>query len=133
MRNQPGHRGTARGVGAEHLSQEHPERYEWREDRVVPACANRRECLRNDFRREHIRERQISVLKKLLSQKTHLTLDPTLGKMPHPRASLPMMGVLPNLIYAREALFAYVNSPERDMKNLRAIRRSDRSAQSRRR
>jgi hypothetical protein len=42
--------------------------------------------------------------------------------MPHPWASLPMMGVLPNLIYAREALFAYVNSPERDMRNLRAIR-----------
>jgi hypothetical protein len=37
------------------------------------------------------------------------------------------MGVLPNLIYAREALFAYVNSPKRDMRNLRAIRRIDRS------
>jgi hypothetical protein len=62
-----------------------------------------------------------------LSQKTHLTLDPSLGKMPHPWASLPLMGVLPNLIYAREALFAYVNSPERDMKKLRAIRLIDRS------
>jgi hypothetical protein len=123
MCNQPGHRGTAGVVGAENLSQEHPERYEWREDSVVPACANRRECLRNDFPREHVSERQVSILKKLLSQKTHLTLDPSLGKMPHPWASLPVMGVLPNPIYAREAVFAYVNSYERDMKNLRAIRR----------
>jgi len=48
MCNQPGHRGTARGVGAEHLSQEHPECHEWREDSVVPAYANRRECLRDN-------------------------------------------------------------------------------------
>jgi hypothetical protein len=39
------------------------------------------------------------------------------------------MGVLPNLIDAREGLFAYVNSPERDIRNLRAIRRIDRRAQ----
>ena len=104
MCNQPGHRGTAGGVGAEHLSQEHPESHEWRVDAVVPACANRRECLRDDIRREDIAERQVSVLKKLLSQKTHLPLNRSLAKMPHPWASLPVMGLLPNLIYAREAL-----------------------------
>jgi hypothetical protein len=37
------------------------------------------------------------------------------------------MGVLPNLISAREALFAYVNSPVCDMRKLRAIRQMDRS------
>jgi hypothetical protein len=47
--------------------------------------------------------------------------------MPHPWASLPTMGVLPYLIYASEALFAYVISPKRDMRNLRAIRMIDRS------
>src|SRR6516162_6532505 len=103
MRNQPGHRGTAGLVGAEHLSQEHPECHQWREDSVVPACANRRECLRDDFRREHVRERQVSVLKKLLSQKSHLTVNRSLGQMPHPWASLPVMGLLTNLIYASEA------------------------------
>jgi hypothetical protein len=82
--------------------------------------------LRNDFRREHVRERQVSVLKNLLSQKSHLPLHPSLREMPHPWASLPTMGVLPNLIYAREALFAYVISPKRDMRNLCAIRLIDR-------
>src|SRR6516165_2488889 len=100
MRNQPSHRGTAGVVGAQNLSQEHPECHEWREDSVVPACANRSECLRNNFRREHVRERQISVLKKLLPQKTHLTLDPSLSRIPHPWASLPVMGVLRNPIYS---------------------------------
>jgi hypothetical protein len=38
------------------------------------------------------------------------------------------MGVLPNLISAREALFAYVNSPVCDMRKLRAIRLIDRSS-----
>jgi hypothetical protein len=46
MRDQPSHRGTTGVVGAEHLSQEHPECHEWCENSVVPACANRRECLR---------------------------------------------------------------------------------------
>jgi hypothetical protein len=104
MGNQPSHGGSAGLVRAEHLSQEHPERHEWREDSVVPACANRRECLRDDFRREHVRERRASVLKKLLSQKTDLPLNPSLGRMPHPWASLPVMGLLPNPIYAIEAL-----------------------------
>jgi hypothetical protein len=103
MRNQPGRCGTAGGVRTDHLSQEHPECHEWREDSVVPARADCLECLGDDFRREHVRERQVSVLKKLLSEKTHLPLNPSLGKMPHPWASLPMVGLLPNLIYAREA------------------------------
>ena len=61
--------------------------------------------LARDFRREHVRERQVSVLEKLLSEKTHLPLNPSLGKMPHPWASLPVMGLFPNLIIdAREAL-----------------------------
>jgi hypothetical protein len=51
--------------------------------------------------------------------------------MPHPWASLPTMGVLPYLIYASEALFAYVISPKRDMRNLRAIRLIDRSVEYR--
>jgi hypothetical protein len=104
MRDQPSHGGTAGVVGAENLPQKHPERYERREDSVVPACANCRKCLRDDFRREHVCERQVSVLKKLAAQKSHLPLKPSLGKMPHPWASLPVMGVLPNLTYAREAL-----------------------------
>jgi len=77
MRNQPGHRGTAGRVGAEHLSQEHPECHEWRVDAVVPACASRCKCLRDNFRREHVRERQVSVLEKLLSEKTQLPLNPS--------------------------------------------------------
>jgi hypothetical protein len=128
MSNQPGYRGTAGLVAAEHLSQEHPQCHEWREDSVVPACANRGECLRDDFRREHVRKRQVSVLKELTSQKTHLSRKPSLCTVPHPWASLPVMGVLPNLIYAREAFLAYVNSPEHYTRNLRAIRRSDQRA-----
>jgi hypothetical protein len=37
-------------------------------------------------------------------RKSHLPLKRSLGKMPHPWASLPVGGVLPNSIYAREAL-----------------------------
>ena len=111
MGNQPSHRGTAGGVGAEHLSQEHPKCHESREDSVVPTCANRGECLRDDFRREHVRERQFSVLKKLLSQKSHRPLHPSLRKMPHPWASLPTMGVLPYLIDLREDLHPSCGTP----------------------
>jgi hypothetical protein len=68
--------------------------------------------LARDFRREHVRERQVSVLRKLLSEKTHLPLKRSFGKMPHPWASLPVMGLLPNPIYAREALSPMSIHPE---------------------
>ena len=72
------------------------------------------------------RERQVSVLKKLLPQEFHLLPNPSLVRIPHPWASLPVMGVLPNTYLRKRGLFAYVNSREHDMKNLRAIRRSHR-------
>ena len=59
--------------------------------------------LRDDLLREDIGEWQISVLKKLTSQKSDLLPKPSLVKITHPWASLPLMGLLPNTIYAREA------------------------------
>jgi hypothetical protein len=68
--------------------------------------------LRDDFRRKHVCERQTSVLKKLTSQKPHLPLKRPLCKMPHPWASLPVMGVLAKPIYAREALLPMSVGPK---------------------
>jgi hypothetical protein len=59
--------------------------------------------LRDDPVGEHIAERQLSVLKKLKPQESHLLLKPSVVRISHPWASLPVMDVLPNTIYAREA------------------------------
>ena len=88
----------------------------------IPNQQHNSDACETTSHREHVRERQVSVLKKLLSQESHLPLHPCLGKMPHLWAPLPTMGVLPYLIYAREALFSNVTSPKRDMRNLCAIR-----------
>jgi hypothetical protein len=56
---------AARVVRAQHLAQKNPERDERRIDSILPEYADRRECLSDQFFRENIRERQISVLQKL--------------------------------------------------------------------
>jgi hypothetical protein len=59
--------------------------------------------LRDDALSEHTGERKVSILKKLPPQETRLLPKPSLVRVPHPWASLPVMDVLPSTIYASEA------------------------------
>ena len=114
-------------IRTQNLTQEDPQRNQRRIDPIQPAHIDCCQCLRDDPLGEHIAERQISVLKKLTSQKSHLLPKPSLARISHPWASLPVMDVLPNTIYAREAFFAYVTSSYGLAGDLRAIRHIDRS------
>jgi hypothetical protein len=104
MGDQASHCGATRMFGAEALPQEDPERYQRRIDAVVPAEPDRFEDLCEALCGEDLGEGKTAFLKKLLSEEVDLPLKPTLGRMPHPWASLPMMSLLPYPIYAREAL-----------------------------
>ncbi len=65
-----------------------------------------------------------------MPQESHLLAKPSAARIPPSLASLPLMDVLPNTIYAREALFAYVSPSQRLTEQLRAIRVSDRGAKN---
>jgi hypothetical protein len=75
------------------LSQKNPESDERRIDAVIPNYAERRERLGDEVLRENIRERQISVLQELTSQELHFKPKPSLVRMAHSWASLPLMGL----------------------------------------
>jgi hypothetical protein len=47
-------------IRAKNLSQEHPERYEWREDAVIPADLDCFQRLREAIGREDIGKRQLT-------------------------------------------------------------------------
>jgi hypothetical protein len=83
MGNQPGH-GSATGmICAEHLAQKDPERHQRRKQALLPVGSHRLQSRGNRFRRQDIRQRQITFLKKLLPQKTDLLPNPSLLEIAH--------------------------------------------------
>ena len=94
MRNQTRDGRTTGMVRAQDLAQEDPQRDERRIDAVHPIDIHCCQCLRDDRLREHIRERQVRVLEKLSSQKSDLSLKPSLVTITHPWASLPVVDLL---------------------------------------
>ena len=72
MGDQPSDCGTAGVVGAEHLSQEHPERHKWREDSVVPTYPDRLQRLGEAIRREDLGEGKPTFLHELTSDESDL-------------------------------------------------------------
>src|ERR1700676_177760 len=112
-------------VRTQDLPQKDPERDQRRIDSVHPERIDRGQCPRHNLLREDVAEWQISVLNKLTPQKTDLLAKPSLVRMMHPWASLPLMGLLPKTIYASEASFAYVILSNGLAEKLRAIRRCD--------
>src|SRR5262249_54907546 len=67
------------------------------EDPVQPA-GDAGQCLGDGLLCEDIGKWQVAVLKELPPQKLHLLLNPRLGRMAHPWASLPVMDVVRNTI-----------------------------------
>ena len=59
--------------------------------------------MRDDALSEHIGERKVSILKKLPPQEIRLLPNRSSVRISQPWASLPVMDVLPNTIYASEA------------------------------
>jgi hypothetical protein len=90
-------------VRTQNLAQENPKSDERRINPIQPACVDRCQRLSDDPLGQHIAEGQISVLQKLLPQETHLLPKPSVVRIAHLEASLPVMDVLPNTVYAREA------------------------------
>src|SRR5207237_3697153 len=123
-RQQAGHGGAARMFGTQDLPQKYPQRHQGRKDPVQPPT-ERCQRLFNDLLREDIGEGQIFVLDKLPSEKADLFAKRAWISIAHPWASLPVMELLPNPIYANEVLFAYVICRYGLAEQLSAIRRCD--------
>jgi hypothetical protein len=122
MCNQTGDGSPARLIRAEHLGKKDPQSDQRRIDSIHPIHFDRRQGTCYHRLGKHVAERQTSVLKKLPPQEAHLLPKPTRVRISHPGASLPVMDVVTNTIYAGEALFAYVNLCQQLARNLRAIR-----------
>src|SRR5262249_8901187 len=121
MGDQAGDGGAARVVRAKDLTQENPKRDQGGEEPVQPA-GDGGQCLGDGLLGEGVSKRQVTVLKELASQNLHLLPEPLLVRMAHPRASLPLMGVLATTIYAGEARLAYIIPGYGLAAELRAIR-----------
>src|ERR1041385_2511692 len=83
MGNQSRHGGPAGGVGAEHLTQKHTQRYQRCKDTIDPADLQCYQRLLDQLRRKNVTERQIPILQILLLQKSDLLSKPSLVTMPH--------------------------------------------------
>jgi hypothetical protein len=101
-------------VRTQYLTQENPQRDERRIDPIQPAHIDRCQRLRDDPLSEHIGERKASILKKLPPQEPRLVPKQSLVRISHPWAALPVMGVLPNTIYASEACLP-ISLPAKDL------------------
>jgi len=53
-------------------------------DSVIPNGVNCYQCLLDDVLREHVAQRQVSILKKLTSEKSELLSKPSLITITHP-------------------------------------------------
>jgi len=84
---------------------------------VEPTDIDRCQCLRDNIVRQLISEWQLSVLQKLPSQENSPVAETVRGYKIASLGLLAVMDVLPNTIYASEALFAYVSSSKRLPKN----------------
>ena len=59
-------------ISAQHLTEKHSERDQRRIDPVFPNDTTVHQCLPDTRLRQHIRKRQLFVLKKLTTKKTNL-------------------------------------------------------------
>jgi hypothetical protein len=128
--NKPGHRGTAGVVGAENLSQEHPERHDWREDSAFPADPDRLQRLREEIGREDISKRELTFLQELTSYESDLLTKSSLTGKWHVTGLLACDGSSISIINVGKPGIADLSFSKKVPTNLRAIRRSDRSAQA---
>jgi hypothetical protein len=96
MSDQASDGSAARLIGAQDLSQEDPQRNQGRKDSVQPVFAERGQRLGNNLLRKDVGEGQIPVLKKLTPQELDLLSKPSVVRMAHPWASLPVMDVVRN-------------------------------------
>src|SRR5262249_30564884 len=83
MGEQAGDGGAAGMIRTQHLSQKNPQRDQRRIDPIEPA-AQRGQRLSNYFFCEDVCKRQVSILKKLASQKTRLGAKGPWVRIPHP-------------------------------------------------
>jgi hypothetical protein len=81
-------------VGAKDLTKKNPKRYQRCVDTVVPRIVNRIQSLRHSFTRQDVGEWQLTILKKLTSEKIELCSKQTFVRLPHPWASVPLMNFL---------------------------------------
>ena len=79
-------------IRAQHLTEEDPQRDQRRVDAILPYAFDRCQCLRDDLVRQSITKWQVTVLKKLTPEKPHLFAKPSVVRITHRWASLPMMG-----------------------------------------
>lgn len=81
-------------IFAKHLSQENPQRYDWRIDAVEPNDLNRCHRLRDYRVRKQLAKRQVSILNKLLAEKLRLPPKPSVRDRSHRVAALPKEDVM---------------------------------------
>jgi hypothetical protein len=112
-------------IRAQHLTEKDPQRDQRRINPIHPINIDRRQSVRHDRLGQHRAKRQASILAKLTPQKTRLLPKPSLVRISHSGASLPVMVVVRNTICAGEALFAYLSLNQRLAGKLRTIRRCD--------
>jgi hypothetical protein len=74
-------------IGAEDLSQEDPERHQWRVDTVVPTKVEFLADLCETLCREDLGERETTFLKKLLSEEVDLPSESSLKNGSHDTGS----------------------------------------------
>ena len=128
MGNQPSHCGSAGVVGAENLTQEHPERHEWREDSVIPADPDRLQRLREAMRREDICKRELTFLQELTSYKSDLLTKSSLTGKSRLTGLLACDGSSISIINVGKPAIADLSFSKKVPTDLRAIRVSDRRA-----
>jgi hypothetical protein len=98
MCDQAGDGGAAGMVRTQDLTQKDPQRNQRRKNPIQPILAKLGHRLVNNLFRQNVSEGQISLLKELTPQKLNLVPIPSLVKMAHPWASLPVMAVVRNTI-----------------------------------
>jgi hypothetical protein len=85
-------------VRVQNLAQENPQRNQRRKNPVQPVLIELGQSLAYNLFRQNASERQIPILKETPPQELNLVPNPSLIRMAHPWASLPMMDVVRNTI-----------------------------------
>jgi endonuclease III len=84
MNDQSSDRVATGMVSAQDLTKKNPKRYQRCVDTFVPRIFNRIQSLRHSFTRQNVREWQLTILKKLTSEKIELCSKRTFVRIPHP-------------------------------------------------
>src|SRR5665213_428724 len=103
-RQQLGHRRATCAVGAEFLSQEHPHRYQRREQTIAAANPLLLHRPLHDLRRQKLAQSRSGVLDQTRRRSTQLAPQPSLATMAFHKASLPDKVATPSSSHVRPSL-----------------------------